>query len=278
MSSVETDAAATSGDAASPRAPDSPSPTSSPESGAAPGAAVPEQADRTSQRAAAPGATAAEAGAPAPSELLRGGQQPGALALLRLEKVDSDPSMKLREEGDIDSLATSIAKLGQLFPVELRLLAPDRFQVITGFRRIAALRLLKREHVLARVHADLSGEEALQLALANLLEGRGAGREELIALRARLEEQGRLTAPVHEALQRAIEPMPDALGPETLEPPEEEVDLEELTEDVLARLAAVNQDLVLIAELWHALDPGLRDSLLEQLGYPEQLVRYLRGR
>jgi ParB-like chromosome segregation protein Spo0J len=272
LSSVETHAAATSEGAGAPKASGSSSAPPSPESVAAHGVAVPKK------DAAGPLGVPAEASAPALSELLRRGQRPGELALLRLEQVDADTSMKLRDEGDIDSLATSIAKLGQLFPVELRQLPLERFQVITGFRRIAALRLLHRERVLARVHADLSDEDALRLALADLLEGRGADREELTALRGRLEEQGRLTGSVQEALQRAIAPAGDVLGPETLEPPEEEVDLEELTEDVLARLAAVNQDLALIAELWHALDPGLRDALLEQLGYPQQLVTYLRGR
>ena len=45
---------------------------------------------------------------------------------------------------------------------------PDRFQVISGFRRVAALRFLQRDQVLARLHADLSDEDAL-------LDGAGRG-------------------------------------------------------------------------------------------------------
>lgn len=229
---------------------------------------------------AAPGAQAKppDASAAPASELLRPSERAGALAMLEVRKVDTDPSMKLREEGDIDSLATSIAKLGQLFPVELRRIPGDRFQVLTGFRRIAALRLLKRERVLARVHTDLPDEDALRLALSDLLEGRGAEREELVALRDRLEAQRRLSGRVKETLERAIAPPNEELGPETVEAPEEEVDLEELTQDVVGRIAAVNQDLALIAELWSALEPGSRETLLEQLGYSAQLVAYLRGR
>lgn len=219
-----------------------------------------------------------EGAAPAASELLRPSERAGALALLELAKVDADETMKLRDEGDIDSLATSLAKLGQLFPVELRRMPGDRFQVLTGFRRIAALRLLKRERVLARVHTNLPDEDALRLALSDLLEGRGTTPEELVRLRDWLEAQGRLSGRVKETLERAIAPPDDALGPETVEPPEEEVDLEELTQDVVGRIAAVNQDLVLIAELWSALEPSLRQTLLEQLGYSAQLVAFLRGR
>jgi ParB-like chromosome segregation protein Spo0J len=231
----------------------------------------PEQAERVDTHPDSPPAGAT-------IEVPKRKDRPGALALLRIERIESDDSLRLREEGVIDSLATSIAKLGQLFPVELRLRPPDRFQIITGFRRVSALRLLKRERVLARVHTDLSDEEALRIALADLLEHRGATPEELIQLRERLRAEGRLTAAVKESLERAIAPPDEALAPEMVEGSEEEIDLDELTQDVTGRLAAVNQDLALVAELWSALEPPQREALLEQLAYPEQLVRFLKGR
>ena len=217
---------------------------------------------------------------PAPafaSELPKRSQRPGALALLKLERVEEDTSFQLRAEGEIDSLATSIARLGQLVPVDLRLRPPDRFQIVSGFRRVAALRLLKRERILARVHTDLNDEDALQVSLAGLLESRGAERAELVELRERLREQGRLSAGVADTLDRAISPTDDALAPEMVDGADEEVDLDELAQDLIGRMAAVNQDLALVVELWSALEPQLRETLLEQLGYPEQLVGYLRG-
>lgn len=203
--------------------------------------------------------------------------KPGALALLKLDRIDEDDAYRMRPEGEIDSLATSIARLGQLFPVDLRLKPPDRFQVICGFRRVAALRLLKRERVLARVHTDLSDEEALRTALADLLENKGSSKDDLVALRERLEGEGRLSPSVRETLDRVLSPVEEALGPETVEGSEEEVDLDELAQDIARRLAALNQDLALVAELWAAMDPTLRRSLLEQLAYPEQLAAYLRS-
>ena len=203
--------------------------------------------------------------------------KPGALASLKLEKVDADEAYQLRPEGEVDTLATSMARLGQLFPVDLKLKPPDRFQVVCGFRRVSALRLLKRERVLARVHTDLTDEDALRLALADLLEHQGAGREELEALKARLEGEHRLTPPVKDALERAISPVEENLGPEEVQGAEEEVDLDELAQDITRRLAGINQDLALVTELWSAMEPSLRRALLDQLAYPEQLAAYLRG-
>ena len=202
--------------------------------------------------------------------------RPGALALLKLEKVDDDDAYRLRPEGEIEPLATSMARLGQLFPVDLKLKPPDRFQIVSGFRRVAALRLLKRERVLARVHTDLGDEDALRLALADLLEHRGVQPAELVLLKDKLEGEGRLTAHVKEALERVLSPT-EALGPETVEGDEEEVDLDELAQDIAKRLAGINQDLALVADLWSAMDPSLRRALLEQLAYPEQLAAYLRS-
>jgi ParB-like chromosome segregation protein Spo0J len=203
--------------------------------------------------------------------------RPGPLALLKLERVEDDGAFRLRPDVEVDALATSIARLGQVFPVELRLKPPDRFQIICGFRRVAALRLLKRERVLARVHTDLSDEDALRFALADALDHQGVGREQIEAFKARLEAEGRLTPPVRAALERALSPTQEALGPETVEGSEEEVDLDELAQDIAKRLAAINQDLSLVAELWSAMEPGLRRALLEQLAYPEQLSAYLRS-
>ena len=233
-------------------------------------APVEEPAGAQAQPSAGPGAEPVEEPPREP--------RPGPLALLKLERIDSDDACRLRPEGEIDALATSIARLGQLFPVDLRLKPPDRFQVVCGFRRVAALRLLKRERVLARVHTDLSDEDALRFALADLLEHTGAGKADLESLKARLESERRLTPAVRVALERALSPVQETLGPETVEnSSEEEVDLDELAQDIARRLATINQDLSLVAELWSAMEPGLRRALLEQLAYPEQLSQYLRS-
>jgi len=118
----------------------------------------------------------------------------GAVEFVPLPAIAADVAFRLRDPGDpagLGALAASIARLGQLVPIELRPLpgAPDgpvRFQVVAGFRRLAAVRLLARERVLARVHQRLDDEDAWSLALAQALLGEPLTGPELEGLRARL--------------------------------------------------------------------------------------------
>jgi ParB-like chromosome segregation protein Spo0J len=139
----------------------------------------------------------------------------GIVEFVPLSAVADDVTFQVREEGDVAALAASIGRLGQLAPVELRSL-PDapagapRFQVVAGFRRIAALRLLMRERVLARVHRSLADDDAWGLALGHALLTEPLDRDALRRLRERLLESG--AAPwsdelLDEALVRApVEP------------------------------------------------------------------------
>jgi hypothetical protein len=135
----------------------------------------------------------------------------GAVQFLPLPAVSADATFRLRAEGDLSALAASIARLGQLAPVEVRPLpgagdGPVRWQLVAGFRRVAAMRLLGRQRVLARVHDRLDEEDAWGLALCQALLGEPLSLPELGGLRDRLERE-RL-APwaaelVDEALARA---------------------------------------------------------------------------
>jgi hypothetical protein len=116
----------------------------------------------------------------------------GAVEFVSLADVDDDPTFRLRDPGDVSALAASMGRLGHLVPVELRPfpgLGPDdppRFQVVAGFRRLAALRLLARERVLARVHEALDDDDAWGIALAQALLGEPLRAPELERLRTRL--------------------------------------------------------------------------------------------
>lgn len=192
---------------------------------------------------------------------------------LPLEQLGEDTTFRLREEGDVSALATDVARLGQLFPVDVRPVGPDRYQLICGFRRVAALRFLKRDRVLARIHARMSDEDALLLSLAEAIHASPVGREALEAKKAQLEAEGRLSAAVRDMLEKALE-TEEGLAPEGVE---EEVDADELAEDVTQRLGEINQDLSLLADVFTSLDEARRAELLTQLRYSADLVAYLEG-
>jgi ParB family transcriptional regulator, chromosome partitioning protein len=199
--------------------------------------------------------------------------------LVSLEQLDEDDTFQLRPAGDVGRLAMDLARLGQAFPVDVRRReGTDRFQLVSGFRRVAALRFLRRTSVLARVHARLPDEDALLVSLAGVLHAASPTPEELADLEARLEQEGRLTAAARDMLGRARE-TDDALAPESVvgaeeEAGEEEVDADELAGQLTARIAELNQDLSLLAPVFDALEPGRRAELLQQLRYAAELVAY----
>jgi ParB-like chromosome segregation protein Spo0J len=193
--------------------------------------------------------------------------------LVSLDQLDEDETFQLRPAGDVGRLAMDLARLGQAFPVDVRPVpGNDRYQVVSGFRRVAALRFLRRTSVLARVHARLSDEDALLVALAGVLHAAAPTPEELADLEARLEQEGRLSAAARDMLGRARE-TDDSLAPESVEG-EEEVDADELAGEVTARLGELNQDLAVLAPVFDALEPGQRAELLQQLRYAAELVAY----
>ncbi|NOJ77050.1 ParB N-terminal domain-containing protein [Myxococcus xanthus] len=193
--------------------------------------------------------------------------------LLPLEKLQDESAFKLRPEDDVSGLATDIARLGQLFPVDVRPAGEDRYQLVCGFRRVAALRFLKRDAVQARIHLRLSDEDALVMSLAEAIHATPVGPEVLEAKRDELEAQGRLSAAVRDMLEKALA-TEDTLAPEGVE---EEIDADELAQEVAQRLGAINQDLSLLADVFAALDESRKAELLMQLRYSSELVTYLEG-
>ncbi|NTX40158.1 ParB N-terminal domain-containing protein [Myxococcus sp. CA033] len=193
--------------------------------------------------------------------------------LMPLERLEDESAYRLRPEGDVSGLATDIARLGQLFPVDVRPRGGESYQLVCGFRRVAALRFLKRDAVQARVHTDLSDEDALLMSLAEAIHATPVGPEVLEAKRDQLEAQGRLSAAVADMLAKALA-TDDELAPEGVE---EEVDADELAADVSQRLGTINQELSLLADVFTSLDESRRAELLMQLRYSSELVAYLEG-
>lgn len=193
---------------------------------------------------------------------------------LSLSSLDEDASFRMRQDaGDFSALAMDVARLGQLFPIDVRPRGEGRYQLVCGHRRVAALKFLQRDSVMARVHRDLSDESALLMALASGIHSAPLSIDDLEALKARLASEGRLVPAVKDMLEKAI--TADSLSPEHVE---EEVDADELAIDITLRLSELNQDLAVLADVFSSLDDGRKEELLRQLGYSSDLVAFLEGR
>lgn len=258
----------------------------------------------------------------------------GAVDFVSMDDISEDATFRLREPGDVSLLAASIGRLGQLLPIELRPLPPAaapaprpdadvaavadpedgflpeaaparRWQVVAGFRRLEALHLLHRERVLARIHPELSDEDAWALALARPLLAEPYLPSELESLRGRVGA----VAPwadelVDEALVRAPvspderERFADFLASRRGEVPgegraapgspaagtgeggedarEREFETLELTPEELAlhlavRIFELNQELAAGWEAWRDLPAEGRRQIVEQARYLAEL-------
>ncbi len=223
----------------------------------------------------------------------------GAVEFVRLEDIDDDATFRLREVGDASALATSIGRLGQLEPVELRPRpgageGEPPWQVVAGFRRLAALKLLKRDRVLARLHDPLGDEDAWALALAGALLSEPLGALELEALRERLHAQGvadwaddlideaQARAPVSaEVRERFLAFLRQPRGAPGEGPARggevETVELtpEELVDDLLRKLYEINVDLAAAWEAWSDLPAEGRRQIVQQSRYLHDLFPFM---
>jgi ParB/Sulfiredoxin domain len=165
-----------------------------------------------------------------------------------LDEVSLDATFRLREPGDVSGLATAIVRLGQLTPVDLRPLPVvdgegRRYQVVAGFRRMAALRLLQRERVLARLHPSLSDDDAWALALAGPLFTRPWSPADLEAVAGRVRARLPWAAP---------RPTSDPAA---------------FVHGLAVRAYELNGDVAAAYEGWGTLPAEGRRLLLEQLRY-----------
>ncbi len=195
-----------------------------------------------------------------------------------LEEIVPDATFRLRETGDVSELAVAIGRLGQLTPVELRPLpGPDgegrRFQVVSGFRRIEALRLLQRDRVLARVHPRLPDEDAWALALSGPAFGQPWSPADLDAVAVKVRAHLPWAGPALAAARRRAgekSAAPSRASGASRPPPA--ADPAAFTHGLAVRAYELNGDVAAAYESWGALPPEGRRLVLEQLRY---LVRIL---
>lgn len=107
--------------------------------------------------------------------------------------VEHEPYRSLRADlRDIDDLAAKIEERGQLVAI-LVWLRRGRYVLLSGHRRVAALRKLGQQTVKAIVYSDrdLSEQDALDIAIQDNVDRNNFSKLELAALVVRLTEQGK---------------------------------------------------------------------------------------
>ncbi len=186
-----------------------------------------------------------------------------------LSTLDAEEPFRLREPGDVTALATSIGRLGQLVAVELRrhpAAGRDeaRYQLVAGHRRVAAVKLLQRDRVLARIHGDLPDREAWVLVCAGALLDEPLGRAELAALREKvISEQVEWAGPLVEAALARLSRGPD------------EAALASDAALMAQQLYEVNRTLHTGLGAWRIFPPDARAQVLAQLRFSAELLPYL---
>jgi hypothetical protein len=190
-----------------------------------------------------------------------------------LEEIAPDRTFRLRETGDVSELAVAIGRLGQLSPVELRPLPrPDgegkRFQLVSGFRRVEALRLLQRDRVLARVHPRLPDEDAWALALSGPAFGQPWSPADLDAVAAKVRIHAPWAEPaLASARRRAGEKSAAPARSSGAPRPAPAADPAAFTHGLAVRAYELNGDVAAAYESWGSLPSEGRKLVLEQLRY-----------
>ncbi|MHC4528832.1 MAG: ParB/RepB/Spo0J family partition protein, partial [Planctomycetota bacterium] len=159
---------------------------------------------------------------------------------------------------DIDDLVDSIRKDGQLIPIVVRQ-QDDKFQLISGFRRIAALRALGQKKVQAKILYGISDVGARRISLLENLERNSLSAWDQVAAAERFRAQGMKNAEIAEAFRVSIRTVQRYL-------------LVGKAPDDFRR--ALERDDITIQQAYEALKKGVPLSELLKHG---RSVRYLRG-
>ena len=195
------------------------------------------------------------------------------MELVPIEEIAPDATFRLREPGDVSELASAIGRLGQLTPVDLRPLPGDgnRLQVVCGFRRMEALRMLQRERVLARVHRPLDDVDAWGLALGSTLFEEPWAPADREGIAARVREH--LPWAKLPAAPRAQAPAPasPAPAPTTLPP----VGSPAFARALALRIHDLDRDVAAAHGAWAGLPAEGRRQILDQLRYLVQIFPFL---
>lgn len=180
---------------------------------------------------------------------------------IAIDTLTADSEFQCRATpSNVDKLAASIARDGQLSAVLVRPVGGNRFQLIAGFTRVMALRKLGRTHVRARILHDLPDAEARRISLAENLERQNLTAWDQVFTAARYRQKGLSNAQIAAAF--------GGLGIRTIQRYLRVAEAPAEFKNALAR------EEVTVNQVYEAIKRGV--SLLE-LTKRGRSVRYLRG-
>ena len=128
---------------------------------------------------------------------------PSQIMMLPLSAILDDNTFQYRITTAVAALATDIKARGQTTPIFARLL-DTRYQLISGFRRVAALRELGQEKVLARVFQELNDTQAVGLAISENLQREDFSDLEKAMVSQRLKDLGLEIEEIAIAINRSV--------------------------------------------------------------------------
>ncbi len=214
-----------------------------------------------------------------------------------LSQLDlEDDTFQTRELANLEGLTKSIEAEGQQNPVLLRLKPDKKWQIVAGFRRIGALKQLKREEVKARLFDELSDEEAVELSILDNLYQEGLSEEEIKKYQEKLREKGILNPNIESFLQGKIAAVAISLTPkkeaeeeerEEEEKEEEEKEekekeeegviyLEDLLSETYERLSEAARELERLYPHWEDVSGEEKEDIIAQCQYIHDLLPLLK--
>lgn len=178
---------------------------------------------------------------------------------IRIADLTEDQEFQYRaSDWRVDDLLPSLKREGQLFPVLVRPVG-KKYQLVSGYRRVAGLKQLGQEYVQARIVYDLPDTEARRIALAENLDRQSLSAWDQVSAAAKLRGQGLTNAQIASDLRVTVRTIQRYLR--AAEAP-----------DDFRR--ALERDEITVQQAYEAIKRGV--SLAELTGQGRS-VRYLRG-
>jgi len=128
---------------------------------------------------------------------------PSEIVMLPVEDILNDKTFQYRLTTTVGSLAEDIRARGQTTPIFVR---PEgsKYQLISGFRRLAAIRELGREKILARVFLNINDYQSIGLAISENLQREDFSDLEKAQVAKRMRDLGLSVQDIGTAINRSV--------------------------------------------------------------------------